>query len=120
MGWLKIQKLDYLGNRTWFIYEIKKFLTCASDDTFWEVIVFLVEVTFKAERVEHCIDASSLCLGSWVQTSPTCLPALGCYMELLDKLQKWLCSAVGPSLSASLEPLAHHQNVASLSHFYSY
>ena len=39
MGWLKIQKLEYLENGTIF-YEIKKFLTCASDDTFWEVIVF--------------------------------------------------------------------------------
>ena len=28
-------------------YEVKKFLTCASDDTFREVIVFLAEVTFK-------------------------------------------------------------------------
>ena len=29
----------------------------------------------KAERAEHCIDAQSLCLGSQVQMSPTCLPA---------------------------------------------
>ena len=36
-----------------------------------------------------------------------------CYLELLDKLQKWICKTVGPSLAASLEPLAHHQNVAS-------
>ena len=33
--------------------------------------------------------------------------ALSCYLELLDKLQKWICRAVGPSLAASLEPLAH-------------
>ena len=43
-----------------------------------------------------------------------------CYLELLDKLQKWICRTVGPSLAASLEPLAHHQNVASLSLFYRY
>ena len=43
-----------------------------------------------------------------------------CYLELLDKLQKQICRAVGPSLTASLEPLAHHQNVASLSLFYKY
>ena len=36
---------------------------------------------------------------------------------MLDKLQKWLCVTVGPS-AASFEPLAHHQNVASLSLFY--
>ena len=34
MGWLKIQKLEYLENRTYLFYEIKRFLTCVSDDTF--------------------------------------------------------------------------------------
>ena len=43
-----------------------------------------------------------------------------CYLELLDKVQKRICRTVGPSLAASLEPLAHRQNVASLSLFYSY
>ena len=45
--------------------------------------------------------------------------ASSCYLELLDKLQKWICRIVGPSLAASLEPLANRQNVASLSLFYS-
>ena len=40
MGWLKIEKHEYLENGTYFFYEIKQFLTCASDDTFSEVIVF--------------------------------------------------------------------------------
>ena len=31
-----------------------------------------------------------------------------CYFKLLDKLQKQICRAVGSSLAASLEPLAHH------------
>ena len=44
--------------------------------------------------------------------------APSCYLELLDKLQKQICRTVGPSLAASLEPLA--QNVASLSLFYRY
>ena len=48
-----------------------------------------------------------------------------CYLELLDKLQKQICRTVGPSLAgpslaASLEVLAHCQNVASLSIFYRY
>ena len=43
--------------------------------------------------------------------------APSCYLELLDKLQKPICRNVGPSLAASLAPLAHHQNVASLSLF---
>ena len=31
-----------------------------------------------------------------------------CYLELLDKLQKRIWRTVGPSLAASLEPLAYH------------
>ena len=46
--------------------------------------------------------------------------APSCYLEFLDKLQKWICRTVGPLLAASLEPLAHHRNVASLSLFYRY
>ena len=41
--------------------------------------------------------------------------APGCYFEMLDKLQKRICRTVGPSLPASLEPLAHRRSVASLS-----
>ena len=41
-------------------------------------------------------------------------------MELLVKLQKRICRTLGPSLAASLEPLAHRRNVASLSLFYRY
>ena len=44
--------------------------------------------------------------------------APSCYLELLDKLQKWIYRTVGPLLAASLEPLAHHRDVASLSLFY--
>ena len=43
--------------------------------------------------------------------------APSCYLELLDKLHKRICRTVGPSLAASLEPLAHRRNVASLSLF---
>ena len=42
------------------------------------------------------------------------------YLELLDKLQNRKCRTTGPSVAASLEPLAHHQSVASLSLFYRY
>ena len=41
--------------------------------------------------------------------------AASCYLELLDKLQKRMCRAVGP-----IEPLAHRRNVASFSLFYRY
>ena len=43
-----------------------------------------------------------------------------CYLELLNKLQKLICRIVGPSPAVCLEPLAHCQNVASLSLFYRY
>ena len=46
--------------------------------------------------------------------------APSCYLELLGKLQKQICRIIGPSLAASLEPLAHLRNVASLSLFYRY
>ena len=46
--------------------------------------------------------------------------APSCYLELLDKLQKRIRRTVSPSLVTSLEPLAHPQNVASLSLFYKY
>ena len=43
--------------------------------------------------------------------------APNCYLELLDKLKN-IYRTVGPSLAASLEPLAHYGNVASLCLFY--
>ena len=46
--------------------------------------------------------------------------APSCYLELLDKLQKQICRTVVPSVIASLEPLAHHRIIASLSLFYKY
>ena len=46
--------------------------------------------------------------------------APSCYLEMLDKLQKWICRTVGLSLAASLEPLAHRGNVASISFFCRY
>ena len=46
--------------------------------------------------------------------------APSCYLELLDRLQKRLCRTVAPSLAASLEPLAHGRDVASLSLCYRY
>ena len=49
----------------------------------------------------------------------SCL-APSCFLELLGKLQKWKCRTVGSSVAASLEPLAHCRNTASLSLFYRY
>ena len=46
--------------------------------------------------------------------------APSCYLELLDKLQKWIFRTVGLLLATSHEPSAYRQNVASLSLFYRY
>ena len=46
--------------------------------------------------------------------------APSCYLELLDKLQKPICTTVGTSFTASLEPLTHRSNVASLNLLYRY
>ena len=47
-----------------------------------------------------------------------CAPS--CYLEMLDKLQKQIYKTVGPTLAASLDSLAHHRNVASISLFCRY
>ena len=47
------------------------------------------------------------CCHVWVGTP-------SCYLEMLDKLKKRICRTDGPALAASLEPLAHRGNVASL------
>ena len=46
-----------------------------------------------------------------------CAGGPGCYLELLDELQKRRCRTVGPSLATSLEPLAHIGNVAQFKYF---
>ena len=70
-----------------------------------EVVPYLYKFTIRP-CMEYCCHV-------WAG-APTC------YLELLDKLQKRICRTVCPSLTASLEPLAHRRNVASLSLFYRY
>ena len=70
---------------------------------------------FLSPEVAMCLYRSTMeyCCHVW-------FGATSCHLELLDKLQKRICKTVGPSLAASLEPLAYHRNVASLSLFYRY
>ena len=70
-----------------------------------EVALYLYKST-----IQPCME---YCCHVWAGAS-------SCYLELLDKLQKRICRTVGPSLSVSLEPLAHRRNLASLSLFYRY
>ena len=80
-------------------------LICYMKFLFSEVTLYLYKSTISPCKEQCC----------HVQVG-----ALSCYSELLDKLQKRICTAVGPSLAASLEPLAHRRNAASLSLFYRY
>ena len=70
-----------------------------------EVALYLYESTIRA-CMEYCCHV-------WAS-------APSCYLELFDKLQKQICRTLSPSLAASLEPLDHCGNVASLSVFYRY
>ena len=42
------------------------------------------------------------------------------YLDMLDKLQKWVCRIVGPTFAVSLECLALHSNIASIRLFCRY
>ena len=60
--------------------------------------------------IEHCME---YCCHVWAGAPKF-------YLELVDRLQKWICRTVGLLLAVSLEPLYHGRNVASLNLFYRY
>ena len=75
------------------------------------------EVSFSSEVALYLCKSTiqpymERCCHVWAEPS--------CCLELLDKLQKWICRTVSPSFAASLECFAHHRNVSSLSLFYRY
>ena len=63
-----------------------------------------------------------LSLLNWISFLHTALHVWGggprSYLELLHKQKKLICRTAGPSFAASLEPLVHRRNDASLSLFY--
>ena len=65
-----------------------------------------------------CISRSLPYSQTWNTVVMVWAGAPSCYLKLLDQLQKWIWKTVVPSLAASLEPLNHCQNIASLSLFY--
>ena len=70
-----------------------------------EVALYLYKST-----IQPCIE---YCCHVWAG-------ARSCYLELVDKLQKWICGTVRLSLAACLELLAHCQNVTSIGLFRKY
>ena len=71
-----------------------------------EVVLYLYKSTIRPALQGYCCHV-------WAG-------APSCFLEMLDKLQKRICRAVGPSLAVSFEPLAQSQNVGSLSLLYRY
>ena len=111
---LKMLGLTFSSKLDWGSYIIsiaktasKKFGTLIRSMKFLspEVALYLYKSTIRP-CMEYCCHV-------WAG-SPSC------YLESLDKLQKRIFRTVGPSLAASLEPLAHRRNVASLRLFYRY
>ena len=80
-------------------------LFCSTKFLSLEVALYLYELTIRP-----CIE---YCCHVWGGVP-------SCYLELVDKVQKWICRTVGPSLAASIEPLAHRRNIARLSLSYRY
>ena len=56
-----------------------------------------VALYYYKSAIQPCIE---YCCHVWTG-------APSCYLELLDKLQKWTCRTFGPSLAAALEPLVY-------------
>ena len=108
-GWLSL--LNWIGALTFYLL-LKVLPRNWSLDLFYSMNFLSPEVTLYIYKstiqpyMKHCCHV-------WAG-------ACGCYLELLDKLQKPMSRTVSPSLAVSLEPLAHHQNVATLSLFYRY
>ena len=78
-----------------------EYIDCLQED--WSLIC---SIKFLSRKVALCLYKSAIhpcmeyCCHIWAG-------APSCYLELLDKPQKWICRTVSPSRSTSLEPLAH-------------
>ena len=97
----KMQQLTFPSKLDWGSYIISIAKTSSK-----KIGALIRSMKFLSPEVALCFYKSTLspcmeyCCHVWAG-------ALSCYFELLDKLQKRICSTVGPSLAASLEPLAH-------------
>ena len=78
-------------------------LLCSVKFLFPEVVLYLYKPT-----MQPCIE---YCCYVWAGTP-------SCYLDMLDKLLKWVCRTVCPTFPVSAEPSAHCGNVASSSFFY--
>ena len=104
-SFFKMLGLTFSSKLDWGSYIISIAKTASKKFLSPEVALYLYKST-TCQCMEYCCHV-------WVG-------APSCYLELLDNLEKRICRTVGPSLAASLEPLSHRRNVASLSLFYKY
>ena len=110
----KMLRLTFSSNLDWGSYIVSIAKTASK-----KIGALIRSMKFISPEVALCLYKSPIqpcmeyCCHVWAG-------APSCYLDMLDKLQKWICRTVGPSLAASLKSLAHRRNVASLSLFYRY
>ena len=73
---------------------------------FKKIGVLICSMKFLSPEVALCLYKSPIC-PCMEYCCHIWAGAPICFLDLLDKLQKQICRIVGPSLAASLEPLAH-------------
>ena len=107
----KMLRLTFSSKLGWGFYNISNIAKTASK----KIGALIRSMTFLFPEVALYVHKPSIefCCHVWA-----CTPS--CYLEFVGKLQKRIFKTVSPLLAASLEPLAHRQNVASLSLFYRY
>ena len=111
--------VDFNAGKTQLVSLDRSKNNAAIDEKMDEIGVLIRSMRFLSPQVALYLYKSTIrpcmecCCHFWAG-------APSCYLELLDKLQKRICRTVASSLAASLEPLAHRRNVASLSLFYRY
>ena len=104
-------KSETLGTYSILQFLTQKFFSLHVKDLhFKKTVVLYRELSWISINLPHGLE---YCCHVWTGAPLS-------YLDLLDKLQKRIYTTVGPSLAASLEPLAHRRNVASVSLFYRY
>ena len=109
----KMLGLTFTSKLDWCSYSIS--IAKTASKKIWALIRF---VKFLLPEVVLYLYKSPIC--PCMEYCHIWAGAPNCYLEVLNKFQKWICRAFGPSLAASLERLAHCGIVASLSLFCRY
>ena len=107
----KMLGLTFLSKLDWGCYIISTGKIASK-----KIMAFICSMKFLSPEIALYLNKCTI----WPYIECCCHVLAGarsCYLELLDKLQKWIYRTVGSSLATSLEPLAHRWSVASLSLF---